>query len=84
MLFLFSLSYSVHKEQEFKVREQHFTTALGWQGAFYQGFTLFAGLNGKTKLDKARCDMLCDGVGDIMSNFATFFLEKDETKKVTS
>ena len=45
-------------------------------------YTLFLGLNGKTNLEKAKTDMLCDGLRDIGQHAMAFFRENDEARKV--
>ena len=45
----------------------------------------FAGLNGKTNLEGAKIDMLCDGVRDIFDRiFAFRYHESDPERKVTT
>ena len=46
---------------------------------------LFLGLNGKTNLEAAKIDMLCDGVRDIFDKmFALLYHETDPERKVTT
>ena len=46
---------------------------------------LFLGLNGKTNLEAAKIDMLCDGVRDIFDKmFAVLYHETDPERKVTT
>ena len=42
----------------------------------------FSGLYGKTNLDRAKSDMLIDGINDMMGHIRRFFPEKDEAVKV--
>ena len=45
-------------------------------------FSLFKGLAGKNNLEKARANMIADGLQDLFPKFGSFMREKDEAKKV--